>query len=397
MSSTNTPISCDAEVLALVGAYRQPEMRQRYEELAAITTRECEGMLNSLHIKGVVTCRTKDPDSLEKKLKGMAKEPEFREWVWKNKDITQHDEMGDLAGVRIGLYLPGDVIKVGKEIQKRFEQKHLFGTVTGGRSASQGRNLDINNHEHGIWVSQDASGSNEYWEHSGYKSWQIVAGWKKPLERGLDKLSVEIQVGTVVTQAWAEIQHNIIYKQPADILATPTMKRMIDGINGLAITTEIMLRELEKSQEQARKEAEARDREKLSPAKEIEKWFHKTYLMKMPQEERERWVPHFGSALKFETLWDATRLPPKMGTHHQPILCPKNMRKLIELLGILRPRGGTEQLDVFDMLLEGVGYTPGEKTLGQHFLRIIERENLVTTESDSRFNYALFKMGSHLI
>lgn len=63
---------------------------------------------------------------------------------------------------------------------------------------------------------------------------------------------VEIQVGTVVTQAWAEV---IIYKRSAEVLATPTMKRIIDAINGLAITTDIVLEELGRSIEQAEKEA----------------------------------------------------------------------------------------------------------------------------------------------
>ena len=70
----------------------------------------------------------------------------------------------------------------------------------------------------------------------------------------------------MVTQAWAEVQHNIIYKTSNDIQATPTMKRMIDAINGLAITTDIMLAELERSRLQAEKEAEVqRELEKDDP------------------------------------------------------------------------------------------------------------------------------------
>jgi ppGpp synthetase/RelA/SpoT-type nucleotidyltranferase len=373
MSSSNTPPSCDAKVDALISDYRRPEMQQRYYNLARITMKECEGMLSSLHIKGVVTCRTKDPGSLKEKLLGMAEEPEFCDWVLVNKDtcITQYKEMGDLAGVRIGLYLPGDVIKVGKEIQERFVQKHLFGTVTGGRSASQSRNLDIDNHDNGVWVSQDANGSNETWEHSGYKSWQVVVGLKEPLTEGLNELNVEIQIGTVVTQAWAEIQHNIIYKQPGHILATPTMKRMIDGINGLAITTEIMLRELEKGHEQAEKEAEARYREPFASAKEMESWFHKTYLMKLPRKARERWVPDVNSASEFRELWRATffprnrsRSPPrKLLGSPPPLLCPKNLQILIESRKIMRTEEGTGQLDVFAMLLKKIGYRPGQKHL----------------------------------
>ena len=76
----------------------------------------------------------------------------------------------------------------------------------------------------------------------------------------------------MVTQALAEVQHSIIYKSSNDIQATKTMKRIIDAINGLAITTDIMLRELERSQAQAEKEAETR--------REFEKSFPQVMLEK---------------------------------------------------------------------------------------------------------------------
>ena len=198
--------------------------------------------------------------------------------------------MGDLAGVRIGLFFPGDVPKVAQEIDKRFDIKHLFGTVTGGRHVTEGRNLDVKKHADGPWHSQDLDGTDESWEHYGYKSWQMVVEWKKPLPEGLTSLRVEIQVGTVVTQAWAEVQHNIIYKRPADIRAAPTMMRMSDAINGLAITTDIMLKELERSLMLGEKEAEARGLEHFENGNEFSEWFQSTYMSQMGPEERQRWV-----------------------------------------------------------------------------------------------------------
>lgn len=193
--------------------------------------------------------------------------PNLKDWVSKGKEIYQHPEMGDLAGVRIGLYFPGDIPKVAQKIEEHFDRKWLFGTVTGGRDTTQGRNVHIQKHQNGPWFSPGPDGTAEHWEHYGYKSWQIVVEWKWPLPKpikslrermpaGRKSLRVEIQVGTVVTQAWAEVQHNIIYKNPTDILATPTMKRIIDAINGLAITTDIMLEELDRCQKVANEEAE---------------------------------------------------------------------------------------------------------------------------------------------
>ncbi|KAF1948811.1 hypothetical protein CC80DRAFT_540745 [Byssothecium circinans] len=202
--------------------------------------------------------------------------PGFRAW---GRDIYEHPDMGDLAGVRIGLFFPGDVAKVAKEINRIFNVSYTFGTVADtSRAAVDGINRDIQRHGNGRWISQDHDKNVHQWEHYGYKSWQVVVRWKRerPLPNDLETalvpivksgpLRVEIQVGTVVTQAWAEVQHNIIYKGSNDIQATPTMKRMIDAINGLAITTDIMLMELERCQVQAEEEAEAqRDREKNDP------------------------------------------------------------------------------------------------------------------------------------
>ncbi len=120
--------------------------------------------------------------------------------------------MGDLAGVRIGLFFPGDVLKVAKAINKSFKVSHTFGTVIDTkRSAVHGGNEVIEKHGDGRWVQSDPDKGVHHWEHYGYKSWQVVVEWKTPkdiesIEAVLDKcfkpLRVEIQVGTVVTQAW---------------------------------------------------------------------------------------------------------------------------------------------------------------------------------------------------
>lgn len=59
--------------------------------------------------------------------------------------------------------------------------------------------------------------------------------------------------------AWSQVEHDIIYRRPAHIRANPTMLRMLDGINGLAINSEIMLEELRSGLAEAQKEAEALD------------------------------------------------------------------------------------------------------------------------------------------
>ena len=323
MDATGNSSSYDEKIRTRVedalNDYSKLETQQLYKELTKLIKEKCEELLRSINekddsekddnksdnnkngIEGVVQGRTKKYSSLEKKMKDLEKDhdkghksyewlfeklqnPEnnsfedlkgceylekwleelekdpnevsdFRTWVSEGKDIYKHPEMGDLAGVRIGLYFPNDIVKVVEEIGEHFDIRHLFGTVTGGRDIAKGRNLDIYKHLDGPWLDRD----NDYWEHYGYRSWQMVVEWKKPPHEDLKSLRVEIQVGTVVTQAWAEVQHSIIYKYPERIRSTPAMRRMIDAINGLAITTDIMLKDLRENLEQAEKRAKHLD------------------------------------------------------------------------------------------------------------------------------------------
>lgn len=353
-------------------SYKKHETQQRFENLASLTMKKCENILNKIHVKGVVQSRIKRYQSLEKKLNDMEKDREFQEWCSKKENIiTKHSEMGDLAGVRIGLYLPNDVVKVSKEIEKHFDVKHLFGTVTGGREVAQGRNLDVQAHTNGPWQSQDLHGNIEHWQHYGYKSWQMVVEWKpsSTIAQDPEVLRVEIQVGTVVTQAWGEVQHDIIYKRPADVLATPTMKRIIDAINGLAITTEIMLVELERSLQVAKNEAEAARKaeerkalQRFVDGDEFMKWFNSTYVAKMKQEDRQHWaessawadvlvassrgVPAHAAIMKHTNPHQVRRVTP----------CRAEFAKLIQEDKMLQKRLIGQRLDIGRLLVEALGY-----------------------------------------
>jgi ppGpp synthetase/RelA/SpoT-type nucleotidyltranferase len=251
--------------------YAEHKTQQQFEELVAHTRRHCELLLKGMGVKGAVHCRTKNSDSLGRKLRDLKNDsslkPSFRDWVLEGNDIYEHPDMGDLVGVRIGLYFPTDVAKVEERIKDNFEQIHSFGTVTGGRLATS-RGTDVYQYGRGRWYTIDANNAVEYWNHSGYESWQMVVKGKNPLRDSLKSVRVgmherfkslkfEIQVGTVVSQAWAEVQHNILYKRPDNVLATSAMKGIIDAMNGLAITTDILLKELARSLEDAKTEVEA--------------------------------------------------------------------------------------------------------------------------------------------
>ncbi|KAF2265403.1 hypothetical protein CC78DRAFT_579379 [Lojkania enalia] len=263
-----------------------------YEELMKLTMKECEELLKNINretknkdknekdirekdrneeennekgIKTVVQGRTKKYDSLKEKLKDLEEDrnkdpeehkykdleegdwlkdrltkleknsnkiPKFRDWVSEGHDIYKHPEMGDLAGVRIGLYFPDEIVEAVNEIKKRFDVEYFFGMVMGGRNVTKGKNLDICKHLDGQWRNRN----NNPWKNYGYKP-------------------VEIQVGTVVTQFGPRCNTTSSTKNPDNIRSMLTMERMMDAINGLAITTDVLLKELTGNMEEAKKEA----------------------------------------------------------------------------------------------------------------------------------------------
>ena len=58
---------------------------------------------------------------------------------------------------------------------------------------------------------------------------------------------VEIQIITVVMHAWSEVEHDLIYKNPWGLAPDLEIDRMLDAINGLSITSEILLRQLQET------------------------------------------------------------------------------------------------------------------------------------------------------
>lgn len=253
-----------------VAEYTKKETTQLFEALAQDARKKCEDLLKKENIKGVVTCRCKSPKSLEDKMNDEGERDKFIDFLGLTQGPVQaedklvrrlyeHADMSDLAGVRIGVFLPGDVYKVAEILSRAFTVVHNFGTVRDlSRIPSIERNDSIERHGNGPWL-QNLGHSEDTWQHYGYKSWQMVVQWQGAgwsLEAAafsslFSPFRVEVQLGTVTTQAWAEVQHNIIYKCPSEIQVTENMKRMIDATNGISITADILLVELDHIHKQA--------------------------------------------------------------------------------------------------------------------------------------------------
>lgn len=155
------------------------------------------------------------------------------------------------------------------------------------------------------------------------------------------------------------------------------MKRMIDAINGLAITTEIMLVELARSLDAAEKEASR----PFTSGEEFWGWFELRYGDQMKPVERARWV--------HDPIWNAILMfssdgPPKAGwrifdmegskvCHVKP--CKAEFAKLIREKGLLERHGDEngQNFCIARLLLKALGYRIRDKVDIRSLVDVMER------------------------
>ena len=146
------------------------------------------------YLSCVLTCQGIVPHSIT----GRAKDPELlREKITKEGEVleVQLQDLTDLAGVRIIAYFPSDVDKIVPLIEKEF-------TIDSKHSIDKRLSLDP--------------------AMFGYASVHFVVTFrpemlKRPEYAGFEKMKCEIQVRTILQHAWAEIEHDIVYKSTGEI------------------------------------------------------------------------------------------------------------------------------------------------------------------------------------
>ena len=161
------------------------EQRDTYRLLSEKTK---EFLSFTLSSKGIVphsiTSREKEPEELREKITREGGGPD-----------ALSNSITDLAGVRVIAYFPSDVDKIVPLIEKEF-------------------NVDFK-HSMDRRLSSDPA-------IFGYASVHFVVEFrpemlKLPEYALFDKMKCEIQVRTILQHAWAEIEHDIVYKSPGEI------------------------------------------------------------------------------------------------------------------------------------------------------------------------------------
>lgn len=189
-----------------------------YAELARITCEMLESELQKRGIKSIVSYRAKNPSRLKEKI-------EQRQEIKKYKSVSDfYSDIIDLAGVRVSLYFPSERDIVDEVIKDIFEVK---------------KKKQFPEQSHKPKYEKRFSG---YWANH-YRA--TIKNNDKENNRYIDAI-FEIQVASVLMHAWAEVEHDLVYKPLSGNLSDDELS-IIDEINGMVIAGEIALERLKKS------------------------------------------------------------------------------------------------------------------------------------------------------
>ncbi len=219
---------------AFVFAYA--ENLERYEACARHVRQELRALLRGEGLRAIVTSRAKGHDRLEEKLR--RRESERGEPYASVDDVAR--DVHDLVAARVALYYPGTQARVNRLISERFElisEPRVF-PMDSPRAANR------RTHDGGLFAAR----------FSGYAAThhriRFRAEHLPPEVADLVPamgLSVEVQVASVLMHAWAEVEHDLVYKPMSGALSLDEYA-VLDELNGLVLAGELALERLERAE-----------------------------------------------------------------------------------------------------------------------------------------------------
>lgn len=190
-----------------------------YEHLAQTCAKQCESALKRQGLRALVTFRAKRLDSLTSKVENRAKEKAYQSIEEIYEDIV------DLAGVRIALYFPGDREEVDHFVCSHFDVDHVkdFPEALLHPGAYQKRFLGYVGRHYRLRLKPETLSL---------------------ADKHLADEVIELQVGSVLMHAWAEVEHDLVYKSTEGFLSQDEYA-ILDELNGLMHAGEIALERLQ--------------------------------------------------------------------------------------------------------------------------------------------------------
>ena len=196
-----------------------------YREAARFCSQICETNMEQMGIRTIVTSRAKKPERLRNKLEKREIGKKYNTF----EDIMV--DIADLSGVRIALYFPGDLSKVQQFIESNFtvKERRIFPEPV---QPLWEKEQDYKKRFSGYWATH-------------YR----VYLKEKDLSEDTFKYSetlIEIQIASALMHAWAEVEHDLVYKPYSGELSFEEYQ-ILDELNGLVLAGEIALERLQKA------------------------------------------------------------------------------------------------------------------------------------------------------
>lgn len=193
--------------------------KEEYIRVKEYAQNKIELALKDAGIMAIVTARIKDAERLNEKLVKRNEKMQYTSMREIAEDIV------DLIGVRIALYFPNDREKVKAIVRKHF---------------------DI------IKVKEFPDGQQEKTEYKhvfqGYRATHYRVYPKADKDSSFEGFRIEIQVASLLMHAWAEVEHDLTYKQKKGKVSYDEYEAL-DEINGLVLAGELSLQRLQRASE----------------------------------------------------------------------------------------------------------------------------------------------------
>jgi ppGpp synthetase/RelA/SpoT-type nucleotidyltranferase len=194
-----------------------------FDEAARLAAQLLEQTLQNTGIRAIVTARAKSVIRLEQKIRQRHVSKHYQSADDIYRDIV------DLAGVRVALYFPGERDQVGKIVTQLFLVEQPPKTFP-----DESKKVTYHQRFSGYWATH-------------YRVRHRDSSLSDAQKRYTDAL-IEIQVASVVMHAWAEVNHDLVYKPMQGNLSEDEYA-ILDELNGLVIAGEIALERLQRAGE----------------------------------------------------------------------------------------------------------------------------------------------------
>ncbi len=195
-----------------------------YRRVAELCYEHCREALSQNGIRHIATYRAKGLDRLKEKLYHRAAAGS----AYANDEDIEKDIV-DLAGARVALYFPGELPDAVRVLSSQFQvlQTRTFPGTTPRR------------------------GTDVYaYRFPGYSATHLLVKLKherleRPEQKYYSNARVEVQIASVFMHAWAEVEHDLVYK-PLKGESSIGEYSLLDQVNGLAFTGDVALEQLQR-------------------------------------------------------------------------------------------------------------------------------------------------------